>query len=162
MARRDTQLQRALRHERKRRRLGGNPTCERCSNDRIETLEDHQGKILCALCARLEQHRPVIEWHHLAGRNNLPLVIAIPVTLHAILTDWQNDWPPEVLMNPEHDILKTLMALLLGFRDLADLVGQGLDDLIEKLGQLGGYFDEKCEGWRNDFAEWARNHNEHE
>jgi hypothetical protein len=64
-------------------------------------------------------------------------------------------------MNPDHDILKTFKALLLGFRDLAELAAPGLDELIDGLGQLSEYFDEKCEGWRNDFDEWARNRNGH-
>lgn len=81
----ETELKSAIRHERKRKRLGSEQ-CAMCGIDDIRMLQSTQ-VVLCAECRKKLQGQSVYEDHHLAGQQNSPLTIPLPANEHAILSD---------------------------------------------------------------------------
>jgi hypothetical protein len=57
--------------------------------------------------------------HHVAGKNNHPATVEIPVNDHrAELTRAQKDWPTRTLENPDQSPLRRAAASIRGFVDM--------------------------------------------
>ncbi len=133
------------REHRKQERLGEDDTCQICGEDDARGL--HQVELidatgtpitvtLCASCHVQLQGNRATEDHHPAGRANDPFTVAIPATEHAILSDWQHDWPRETWRNPDGSPLLIAAASLRGWHDFVRL-------LIERtVGWIPGYLEQ--------------------
>src|SRR5579864_9625474 len=79
---------RARRHERKRQRLGSpTSTCLCCGCLNIESLLNVPAR---------ELPRWFLEEHHIAARVSSNFTVILCRNCHAILTDRQHDWNPEL------------------------------------------------------------------
>ncbi len=112
------ELNRAVRHVRKRNRLGSRAVCELCGEHDIRVLFRKGKIIMCADCHLERQGKAPFENHHPAGRNNDDFNIPISANVHAILSDAQYDWPRETLSNPNQDFLREIAAWFRGIHDL--------------------------------------------
>jgi hypothetical protein len=128
--------QREIRREKQLRRLRARtPECTKCGESDPSALTGVAPEIICYECQAKASNRSPIERHHPAGRNNDPFTVPIPGNDHRILSDLQNDWPPETLRNPTGSPLRKAAATMRGFLDTLRL-------LIERLF-----------GWIPDFLE---------
>ena len=108
----------AVRRSIARRRLGQDATCSRCGESRPAALVQRSKPRICARCKRLEDGHRTIDDHHVAGQNNSPHTVPIPVNDHrAELSEAQMDWSRRVRENPEGDPLVAAVARLRGAAD---------------------------------------------
>ena len=105
-------LQRALRHAAKENRLGAGASCDSCTEADLRGLQRSLEGTLCAECRLVQGGKPRYELHHPAGRHNDNFVIPMHANEHAIMSDYQDDWPDETLRNPDGDLLHRHAALL--------------------------------------------------
>jgi hypothetical protein len=88
------------------RRVGNNNRC-RCGETRIEALVGRSG--ICAECLRTKRGHTLMDNHHVAGKSNSHVTVAIPANDHrSVLSVAQYDWPKETL-----EILKVALCELL-------------------------------------------------
>jgi hypothetical protein len=120
-----TNLAALAREHRKQERLGDDDTCQLCGESDVRALrqvelsspaDENIQVTLCASCHVQLQGRRITEEHHPAGRANDPFTVPIPATEHAVLTDWQYDWPRETWTNPDGSPLLRAAASLRGAR----------------------------------------------
>jgi hypothetical protein len=158
-----TNLAALAREHRKQERLGDDDTCHICGETdiralrQIEPASSMEGTITVALCAschvQLQGKQPTEE-HHPAGRANDPFTVPVPATDHAVLTDWQYDWPRGTWRNPDGSPLLRAAASLRGWLDILRLLIERtmgwipaflehLDTILRQ--QLG-------EGWRTAYS----------
>lgn len=119
------------REHRKQERFGDDNQCHICTEEDVRGL--HQVELidatgtpitvtLCAGCHVQLQGKRSTEDHHPAGRANDPFTIPIPATEHAILSDWQHDWPRATWRNPDGSPLLVAAASLRGWLDILRLL----------------------------------------
>jgi len=111
-------LNRAVRHSRKRNRLGLGARCELCGEEDIRALQRVGKRVLCAECRLEHRGKPPIQYHHPPGKANDDFTIPVPANDHCNLSDSQYDWPWETLRNPEKDPLRQMAAWDRGTHDL--------------------------------------------
>jgi hypothetical protein len=75
----------ALRHQRKQTKLSSDH-CAICGNDDTRVLQS-TNIAACAECRKRIQGQSIFEDHHIAGKQNSPIIITIPANQHAILSD---------------------------------------------------------------------------
>ncbi|MDP9358392.1 MAG: hypothetical protein M3R02_24510 [Chloroflexota bacterium] len=119
------------RQHRKQERLGEDHNCRLCGEEdvrglhRVELIDSTGIPITVTLCAschvQLRGKQPT-ELHHPAGRANDPFTVPIPATEHAILSDWQHDWPRATWRNPDGSPLLIAAASLRGWLDILRLL----------------------------------------
>lgn len=129
-------LRRRIRLKRKEYRLGENAKCELCEERDIRALDIVEGKTLCRNCRLGEKEKWIIEKHHFSGRNNDEFVLEIPVNEHAILSDYQQDWPEETMSNPNRSLLYEIAAWMRAVADVEAHIrerGPANAERIEKL-----------------------------
>ena len=126
-----TNLAAIARQHRKQERLGDHDTCQFCGESEPaglrEVVLEHLSTgptavTLCASCHVQLQGKPLTEHHHPAGRANDPFTVPIPATDHAVLTDWQYDWPQATWRNPDGSPLLRAAASLRGWLDVLRLL----------------------------------------
>ena len=148
-------LKRALRHASKENRLGASASCETCNEIDPRSLQRSCDRILCAEC-RLEQegqHR--YELHHPAGRHNDGFVIPMHANAHAIMSDYQQDWPVRTLQNPDGDPLRRRAAWWRAIRDLLDHQAQEAEAIAVELEDLAEFLSEEYRpDWSTSYAQW--------
>jgi hypothetical protein len=151
----EEEFRRAVRHGRKRKRLGPSPYCASCGKADIRTLQRSGGEILCVDCRLVAQGKLPCELHHPAGKQNDAFELELSANDHAIFNDMQIDWPKGTLMNPKRNhILKTAASR----RATANLY-RWRAELAEKEAVDYEVFDEFCrieigEDWIEKFEEF--------
>lgn len=140
-------LQRILRRETQRQRLGDNASCAHCGEKDPVCLTKKGETIVCYECQKADAGKATVEKHHVAGQHNLPDTVPIPANDHRVLSDMQYEWPTETLRNPDESPLLRASATIRGWLDVLRLIIERtvgwipdflerLDDwLREKLGQ---------------------------
>ena len=129
-------LRRLIRLKRKEYRIGKNAKCKYCSETDLRALDKIDDITLCRNCRLAKTGKSVIEQHHLSGRNNDDFLVALPANEHAILSDYQEDWPEETMKNPNKDSLLHIAAWLRANSDFCEHAierGRSLADFLEKL-----------------------------
>jgi hypothetical protein len=114
----EKELNRTVRHARKKNRIGPGASCEICGEHDVRVLQRVGNRLLCADCRLEIWGRAASENHHPAGKNNDDFSISLPANDHAILSDDQYDWPGETLRNPDQDPLREIAAWFRGIHDL--------------------------------------------
>jgi hypothetical protein len=122
------------------RRLGTNLRCA-CGESRVETLVKDGNEIICAKCKRRKKGQTIVDQHHVAGRANSPITVAVPVNDHrALLSEAQRDWPKQTLENPDGCPLRAAAGCILGFVDtvvyLIDQLLRWIAEMLELLSDL--------------------------
>ena len=150
-------LQRALRHASKENRLGANASCELCEEADPRALQRSLERTLCAECRLVQEGKPRYELHHPAGRHNDNFVIPMHANEHAIMSDYQDDWPDETLRNPGGNLLHRHAALLRADHDfLMRRAELSLTDAIE-FEELAEFFGEVYRpDWWIIYVQWRK------
>ncbi len=126
-----TTLAALAREHRKQERFGEEAACQLCRETDLPALRQIQlthpsdGSLTVTLCAGCHvqlQGKRSTEDHHPAGRANDPFTVPIPATEHAILSDWQYDWPRATWRNPDGSPLLRAAAALRGWLDMLRLL----------------------------------------
>lgn len=100
------------------RRVGGDAQCK-CGENRPKSLIPSSDPMICAACDRKARRRTERDDHHIAGQNNSPMTINVPVNDHrADLSTSQQDWPRKTLENPDGSPLLSGAAHIRGFADI--------------------------------------------
>lgn len=126
-----------------RRRLGKNDTCATCGGK--EALIAKSKPRICAACQRKVQGKSDIDQHHVAGQNNHPGTVPVPVNDHrAVLSVKQLQWPAETLRNPDQSPLRAIAGCVRGFIDFVEYcIETFLDWIAEALERLDDHLAEK-------------------
>ncbi len=132
------------RKARAQRRVGIGACCASCAERRPEALTTGSKPIACAKCQRIRKGKTTVDRHHVAGKNNSPVTIEVPVNDHrAILSPAQQDWPRKTLENPDGDPVLAGAAIVRGFIDTAVyLLRELLLRVARMLEFLSGYMKE--------------------
>src|SRR6266511_2467109 len=105
----------ARRSSRRQRRFPPGAQCSVCHKQTdIHALVDNRIPPICRKCDAINAGRRKVEKHHTSGRKNSTEVIDMPVNEHSILSDAQNDWPDEMLTNPNSNPLAGWAASVQG------------------------------------------------
>lgn len=131
----------AIREDRAQRRVGANARCHVCRESRPEALIRGSNPMICAECQRKAHGQSTIDDHHVAGRNNSPETIPLPVNDHrAELSVAQMDWSQEMRENPSGCPLIRAQAMLQGTADVVRyLFDKFVDFAVALLGTLSEY-----------------------
>ncbi len=100
------------------------PRCRRCGESDPDTLQGIHPDITCYECAARQSGRLGSEQHHVAGRHNSPVTVAIPGNDHRVLSGMQRDWPERTLRNLDGSPLLTAAAAIRGWLDVLVLIVQ--------------------------------------
>lgn len=130
--------------------LGLGAACAHCGEREILCLHhvrhESQTIVLCANCRAAYRGKGPSEAHHVMGQHNSEFTVSITPNDHAVLSDYQYDWPKETLRNPNGSPLRIIAALLRGWLDLLSLVTQHalswigfLEDLDQYLANTLGF-----------------------
>jgi hypothetical protein len=142
-----TDLNRAVRHARRKRVLGPDARCSRCGCTDLTALTERtrQGKrvILCYECAQIRSRRATVERHHLLGRVNDPSTVGMPGNLHRDLSDKQLDWPEEVRHNTHRNPLLTLAGVFYALHDVLQWLVQRWRKIADNLVKAGRWAESK-------------------
>lgn len=99
------------------RRVGAGAQCK-CGETRPRALISSSNPITCSACDRNAKKMSSMDGHHIAGHNNSPITMSIPVNDHqAHFNTAQDDWPNETVENPDRSPLRSAAAHLRGFVD---------------------------------------------
>lgn len=110
-------IKEATRQAKAQRRVGEGAACA-CGEKRAEALVARRKPPVCYQCARVARGSNAIEAHHVAGKRNSPVTLAVPANDHrAVLSVEQYGWPKATLENPEHSPLLAAAATLRGVSD---------------------------------------------
>ncbi len=108
--------------------------------------------MICAECDRKQKGRAAFDNHHVAGKANSPITIAVPVNDHrAVLSEAQREWPKLTLPNPAGSPLLAAAAAVRGFIDTVKyLIEKCLCWLAEMLEHLDEFLQDTLgrEWWR--------------
>lgn len=108
-------------HARKKtakRRLGKDVVCVHCGEDRPEALNTGTLPRSCGECERRAEGKSDLDHHHVAGKNNHPGTVPVPVNDHrADLSTAQYAWPKKTLENPNRSPLLMAAGCIRGFID---------------------------------------------
>jgi hypothetical protein len=99
------------------RRIGKGKQCA-CGEARPRALIPGSQPLICEACNRERLGKLLTDDHHVAGRNNSPVTIPVPVNDHrARLSDDQNECPTRTLKNPDGSPLLAAAGCIRGFFD---------------------------------------------
>jgi hypothetical protein len=137
-------LKAASRRARARRLVGKHARCA-CGETRPEALIRGTKPTRCAACQRKRDGRATTDEHHVAGQNNHPLTVPVPVNEHrAVLTVMQMDWSETMRENPSGCPIIAGAAMLRGVVDtILYLIEQGVDWVIKLMEAASAYLREK-------------------
>jgi hypothetical protein len=111
-------IKREVRKAKAEQRVGPDARCSSCGESRPEALISGSDPMICANCQRVSKGLTTFDNHHVAGKNNSPVTIAVEVNDHrARLSGDQYSWAKRVRENPDGDPLIAIAAGLLGFAD---------------------------------------------
>ena len=127
------EYKRAHRHTSKENKLGADAQCEECGEKDLRCLNQSRGRILCSECRLALAGRSRYEHHHPAGRNNYSFVVRIPANEHAIMSDFQEDWPRKTLVNPHGSFLRQIAAVIRAFADLTKRINEVCEEAAMRL-----------------------------
>jgi len=100
------------------RRVGVGARCAICGESRPEALIPGSDPMTCVECQRKRNGHALTDKHHVAGENNSPITIEVPVNDHrAELNVAQYGWLKSTLQNPDGDPIIAIAAWLLGTAD---------------------------------------------
>jgi hypothetical protein len=147
------------------RRAGKRMPCN-CGETRVAALIPESNSSICAECQRKKRGHRAMDNHHVAGRKNSKVTVAVPVNDHrAILSEAQFDWPWATLENPDGCPLLAAAACIRGFVDfIRFLIDKLLMWIAELLESLSAFLVEKLgpDWWLNtplaQFARKGKNH----
>ena len=140
-------LRRALRHASKENRLGAGAKCQKCGEADVRCLRQIMDEIWCDECRLALQGKPRYEWHHSAGKHNDRYAFPMRANEHAIMSDFQADWPEETLRNPNKDPLLWLAAWRRANHDFHSHQAE-MDDIVATL------LEDIAEFWRQIRPDW--------
>jgi hypothetical protein len=132
------------------RRVGEGRKCTKCGETRPRALIPSSDPTTCAKCDRKKRRRKTTDNHHIAGRANSDITIAIPVNDHrAELSEAQQDWPKKTLENPGRTPFLSGAAHVRGFVDMNGYMAeQFLLWIAEMLELLDTILEQKLgQGW---------------
>lgn len=126
------------------RRIGVGQACACGESDPLALVEG-TSPIVCAKCQRLQGGKNPLDRHHIAGKNNHPATVSVPVNDHRkILSAAQYEWPKHMLQNPENSPVMAFAARIRGavetIKYILDTVVSGIADLLYL---LDGYLAQK-------------------
>jgi hypothetical protein len=132
----DDPIGRDARKSRRDRRLGSNAACVVCGKQNPVAL--------------MRVNRSLLEEHHVAGRANDDLLVAIICrNCHAVLSEGQRDSSLELCHANERTSLEQLESVLLGLSDFFDQLGQSMRQRADELDQIISQLDHNHPDWRN-------------
>jgi hypothetical protein len=105
----------------KQRRVGDGARCA-CGETDPRCLTRNGDIIRCYECAQIDAGRSPIEQHHVAGRRNSAQTVPIPANEHRILSDWQLDWHPATLRNPDGSPVLSAASAVEGWLNVLRLI----------------------------------------
>jgi len=144
-------LRRRIRLKRKEYRIGKDAKCEYCPETDLRALDKFDGAVLCRNCRLTQAGKSVIERHHFSGRNNDEFLLAIPANEHAVLSDYQQDWPEETMKNPHRKILPEIAAWLRAIGDFEKHVIERSGTQAERLERLSKKLEKRFgSNWDKD------------
>lgn len=115
------------------RRVGLESQCA-CGEKRPEALIAGSNPTMCAACVRKRRGQTTVDYHHVAGKENTPVTIPVPVNDHrAELSVAQGDWPKETRENPDSSPLLAAAAYIRGFMDTVNYLLEKLFWIVEML-----------------------------
>jgi hypothetical protein len=115
------------------RRAGKNTHCA-CGETRLEALVTGSKPTCCAECRRTMKGQTIRDNHHVAGRANSSVTVAIPVNDHrAVLSVAQYDWPKATLENTDICPLLAAAACIRGF---IDTICYLIDELLRWIAKM--------------------------
>lgn len=120
--------------------------------------------MVCANCDRTKKGKSLYDKHHVAGKKNSPVTIAIPVNDHrAYLSPMQIDWPNLTLQNKRGSLLLAAAASVRGFVDtVCYLMEKLLLPIAEMLESLDRFLVQRLGAdWQNDFTRYVDEHRLH-
>lgn len=132
------------------RRAGKGRRCANCGETRPTALIPSSDPTICAKCDRKKRRRKTTDNHHIAGKANNDMTLAIDVNDHrAELSEAQQDWPKKTLENPDRSPLLSGAGHIRGFVDtVAYLMEQVLLWIAEMLELLDTLLEQKLgQGW---------------
>jgi hypothetical protein len=152
----DDEFQRELRHEKKRGRMDGK-RCVVCGEADMRTLQVASGRVLCAECRLEAEGKESTERHHLFGRNNDKYTAEMAANDHAILSDMQEDWPSETLVNRGRRFLRKRAACRRATHDMLLLVADQMLSEAQQDEDLDGFLETRFgEEWQQEFERFCR------
>lgn len=116
---------RAERVEARLRQLGTRePRCSRAGCDETDpfALSGVAPALVCHECRAIEEGWSWMEDHHVSGRANSPVTVAVPANDHAVLSEFQRAWDGDTLRNPDGSPLLRAAAALRGWVDVLRLI----------------------------------------
>jgi hypothetical protein len=115
------------------RRVGEGSKCA-CGEQRPLALIAGRSPITCAECDRKKRGKVTIDRHHIAGKANSPITVAVPVNDHrALLSEAQYDWPQSTLQNPDNNTNRMLAARVRGYIDIHEYL---FDKLLREVAEI--------------------------
>ena len=148
-------LRRAIRHKKKRNRLGVEAICEQCGECDVRALRQVGEWILCAECHLSDRGKSYFELHHVAGRANDGFSIRIPANDHTLLSDAQQDWPESNLRNESDNPLIKMIAMTRGSHDVYLHVIEQAPKWTQMIEEINAYLtDREGPDWFIDFQQW--------
>lgn len=120
----------STRRAKAQRRVGDGAACA-CGETRPEALVVGAGPTTCAACKRRRLKKTTTDSHHVAGQNNSPVTVEVPVNDHrAVLSPAQYEWPSETLQNADGSPLLSAAGALRGMADYIIYLAEKFFDLI--------------------------------
>lgn len=154
-------LRRAVRHNKKKNRIGHEASCKRCGLEDIWALRQVGKRTLCAECHLREQGKSIYEFHHVAGKANDDFTIGIPANDHEWLSDAQYDWPVQTLRNEKDDPLLKISSVMHGSQDFSTHVNRRAPEWAQDLDELSAFLIYRIgQQWASDFQEWRDQNDE--
>lgn len=125
------------------RRIGIGSKCV-CGEDRPLALIKGSDPVICANCQRQQQRKTTLDRHHVAGKNNHPATVDVPVNDHrAVLSDAQNEWPRKTRENPDGSPLLRAAGCV---RGVIDTIKYFLDRVLYWVAGMLESLDEYLDG----------------
>lgn len=126
-------ITKAARHAQQQRKHGVGAKCRDCGTSDHRVLVYNSRPKRCEECYRRHTGRSVYDAHHIAGRANSDVTIALPANVHRVLTDAQNDWEDRTMENPDRDPLLIAAGSVRGFRETLQGVCDWVIAMLEAL-----------------------------
>lgn len=110
--------------------------------------------MICAKCHRIKNGKSPYDWHHVAGKNNSPVTLTVPVNEHrAEFSVMQQDWPKKTLENKNGSFLLAGAASIRGMDNLFTLL---LLPAAERLEYLESFLAEIIgPKWSEEFDQYV-------
>lgn len=111
-------IQRITRNTRRSQQFPPAGQCYLCGERDHHALVAGSDPVMCYECKARAEGKSGFERHHLFGRANSAFAVNLPANMHRRLSAMQEEWPEEVLRNPQGDPFMTMDATVFGILDL--------------------------------------------